>query len=233
MTEQLMPQNNHFDAAALLTIKERVSTFQKLDLAYIAAGGAVVTAFKLSSSDVIEITAQFWIVVVAVLVLLVYDTILEKVVFLDWIASQQQSDKRLSSKALVKAISVQPLIHLTFICCLMTFGVGYAQGSNNSMRIFKGEAAIQDAVENFLVKEKRLPLSIAELESKYPNTKEYVDLIGLSEIRIEHSTDALEKYHLTFPGRDRKIDTSDDEMITATNDLTKIYDEIRSRKKTD
>lgn len=59
---------------------------QKLDLAYIAAGGAIVTMFKLNSSDIIEVTAQYWSVAILVLCLLAYDTFLEKRIFLDWIA---------------------------------------------------------------------------------------------------------------------------------------------------
>ena len=233
MTKQLITQQNQLDATALLIIKERVSAFQKLDLTYIAAGGAIVTAFKLSSNDLIEITAQLWIVVVAVLILLTYDTILEKVIFSDWIASQQQRKKRLAHKTLIRAISAQPWMHLAFICGLMIFGLGYAQGSSGAMRIFKGEAAIQSVIESFLLKEKRLPVSLEELEIKFPYIKEHIDLVGRSEIRIEGSTNAAEKYRLTFPGNDRKIDTPDDQVITHGINLTKIYEEMRLGKKGD
>jgi len=233
MTKQVAPQQNHFDGDALLTIRESVRAFQKLDLAYIAAGGAIVTAFKLGSTDIIEMTAQLWIAVLAILVLLAYDTILEKVIFLDWIASQQQSGKRLSSKIVIGAISAQPIIHLAFISILVTGGLGYALGSNSRIQIYKGEAAIQVAVEHFLIKEKRLPSSIEELESKSPYTTKYFELIGRSEIRIESSTDAVEKYRITFPGRDGKIGTPDDETVTAAINLTKMYEEMRSSKKGD
>lgn len=233
MTKQVAPQRNHFDGGALLTIRERMGAFQKLDLAYIAAGGAIVTAFKLSSSDIIEMTAQLWVAVLAILVLLAYDTILEKVIFLDWIASQQKNSKRLSSKMIVGAISAQPIIHLVFISALVIGGLGYALGSNNRMQIYKGEAAIQVAVENFLIKENRLPSSIEELESKSPYTTKYFELIGRSEIRIESSTETVEKYRITFPGSDGKIGTPDDETVTAAIDLTKMYEEMRSSKKGD
>jgi hypothetical protein len=233
MTKQVAPQQDHFDGDALLTIRESVRAFQKLDLAYIAAGGAIVTAFKLGSSDIIEMAAQLWIAVLAILVLLAYDTILEKVIFLDWIASQQQSGKRLSSKIIIRAISAQPIIHLVFISTLVTGGLGYALGSNSMMQIYKGEAAIQVAVEHFLRKEKRLPSSFEELESKSPYTTQYFELIGRSEIRIESSTDAVEKYRITFPGYDGKIGTPDDETVTDAINLTKMYESIRSSKKGD
>ncbi|MCQ3031401.1 hypothetical protein NLO88_12095 [Pseudomonas syringae] len=231
--KQAAPLQNHFDDRALLTIRENVEAFKKLDLAYIAAGGAIVTAFKLSSTDIIEMTAQLWIAVLAILALLAYDTVLERVLFLDWIASQQQSGKRLSSKVIIGAISAQPIIHLMFISALVTFGLGYAVGSNSMMQIYKSEASIQVAVELFLIKEKRLPSGIEELESKYPYTTKYFELIGRSEIRLESSADTVEKYRLTFPGSDGKIGTSDDETVTAAINLRKMYENMRSSKKED
>ncbi|MDR7104518.1 hypothetical protein ACVK1X_003859 [Pseudomonas sp. PvR086] len=233
MTDQTVAPQNHFNASALLTIRESARTYQKLDLAYIAAGGAIVTAFKLSSSDIIEMTAQLWLAVVAIVVLLAYDTLLEKVIFLDWIASQQQSGKRLSSKIIISAISAQPMIHLIFIIVLVTGSLGYALGSHSAMQIYKGEAAIQVAVEHFRIKEKRLPNSIEELENKSPYTSQYFDLIGRSEIRIESTTDTVDKYRITFPGRDGKIGTPDDETVTAAIDLTKMYEKMRASKKED
>ena len=229
MIEQVTPQQNDFDGEALLTIRESVRAFQKLDLAYIAAGGAIVTAFKLSSSDIIEMTAQLWLAVLAILFLLAYDTILEKFIFLDWIAFQRKSGKRLSSKVIINAISAQPIFHLVFISTMVLYGLGYVQGSNSVMQIHKGEATIQAAVEHFLAKEKRLPSSIEELENQFPHTTEHFELIGRSEVKIESSSDALEKYRITFPGNDGKIGTPDDQIVTAAINLTRIYEQLRSK----
>ncbi|WP_099431183.1 hypothetical protein [Pseudomonas mosselii] len=230
MIEQVAPQDNNFDGEALLTIRESVRAFQKLDLAYIAAGGAIVTAFKLSSSDIIEMTSQLWMAVLALIFLLTYDTMLDRLIFLDWIAFQRKSSKRLSSRMVTNAISVQPIFHMVFITAMVLYGLGYAQGSNSVMQIHKGEAIIQAAVENFLAKEKRLPSSIEELEIKSPHTTKYFELIGRSEIKIESSSDALDKYRITFPGQDGKIGTPDDKIVTAAINLTEIYERIRSEK---
>lgn len=138
---------------------------------------------------------------------------------------------RLSSRTITFAVSAQPIFHLIFISTMVSFGVGYAQGSYRVTSMYKAEAQIQVAVESFILKENRLPNTIEEVEKKSPYISRSLDIIKRSEIRIESAKDSKDKYQIIFPGQDEKIDTSDDQSVTARFDLSDFYDQVRSDRK--
>jgi hypothetical protein len=73
----------YFEADVLKLLRQEARMYQKLDLAYLAAGGAIVSALKLNGYALLEFTAQIWFVLVAFFALLFADTKIKEFVFVE------------------------------------------------------------------------------------------------------------------------------------------------------
>jgi hypothetical protein len=212
----------HFDAETLKELRENARLYQKLDLAYLAAGGAIVTALKLNNDALLEFSAQQWVVVIAFIILLSADTFIEQFVFSEWIAAKTNASKRRTTRVVKGVIGIQPVLHLIFISGVIASALGFAMGSTSFRDTVRARANIQDATEIFLSTRNRLPNSVEELMASTPNVAHWYDMLQHQPIRLE--PDPKEQYRIVFSGLDRTFGTNDDEVVTSLVKLRKFLD---------
>jgi hypothetical protein len=212
----------NFDADTLKELRENARVYQKLDLAYLAAGGAIVTALKLHNNALFEFGARLWIVVVAFLILFAADTFIEQFVFGEWIAAKINAKKRHTMRSVVGALGVQPFLHLIFVSGVIAGVLGYSMGVTSVQDERRAQAGIQDATESFIVIKRRPPASIEELIAVFPFTSHFYDILKHQPIHFE--TDNKDKYRIIFAGEDAVIGTTDDKVVTSAFKLRMIDD---------
>jgi hypothetical protein len=200
----------HFDAETLKELRENARLYQKLDLAYLAAGGAIVTALKLNNDALLEFSAQQWVVVIAFIILLSADT------------AKTNASKRRTTRVVKGVIGIQPVLHLIFISGVIASALGFAMGSTSFRDTVRARANIQDATEIFLSTRNRLPNSVEELMASTPNVAHWYDMLQHQPIRFE--PDPKEQYRIVFSGLDRTFGTNDDEVVTSLVKLRKFLD---------
>lgn len=217
------PTVEYFDADTLKELRDNARVYQKLDLTYFAAGGAIVTALKLQDDALLEFGARQWVVVVAFLILLAADTFIEQFVFSEWLAAKTNATKRRAIRLVKGVIGLQPLLHLIFIGCVISGALGFARGATDFRDIIRARAAIQDATEVFLSEKKRLPNSIEELVASSPRASRWYGTLEHQPIRFE--PDPKDRYRIVFSGRDKVFGTEDDDVVTSLVKLTKLLND--------
>lgn len=222
------PDVEYFDADTLKELRENARVYQRLDLAYLVAGSAIVTALKLNNNALLEFAAQLWAVVIAFLIFFAVDTYVEQFVFSDWIAAKISSKKRRSIRFIKRALGIQPAFHLMFICLVISGALGFSIGVARFRDEFRALAGIQDATELFIATKQRPPASIAELIAETPVTSHWHDVLKRQPIRFE--ADSKEIYRIFFAGKDGMFGTPDDEIVTSVVKLRKILSGIDAKE---
>lgn len=75
------------DADVLKDLRERTRSFIKLDLGYLAAGWAIITALKIGRSELVEFAAQVSGVAFALVLIISIDVYIDSMVFNDWLVA--------------------------------------------------------------------------------------------------------------------------------------------------
>lgn len=222
------PSADYFDADTLKELRDTARVYQKLDLTYLAAGGAIVTALKLHDDALLEFGARQWVVVITFLLLLAADTFIEQFVFSEWLAAKTNATKRHAIQFVKGVISLQPFLHLIFISGVISGTLGFAKGATDFRDIIRARAGIQDATEVFLSERKRLPNSIDELINSSPRLFRLYDALKHQPIRFE--PDSKNQYRIVFSGEDKVFGTEDDDVVTSLVKLTKLLDDSEAKE---
>lgn len=216
----------NFDADTLKELRENARVYQKLDLAYLAAGGAIVTALKLNNDALLDFAAQLWAVVISFLILLAVDTFIEQFIFAEWIAAKTNAKKRRKIRSIVIALDAQPFLHLLFVSGVIAGVLGYSLGVTSVHDEFSARAWIQDETESFIAIKHRPPASIEELIAVFPYTSHRYNILKHEPIHFE--TDKKSKYRITFAGEDGLIGTADDVVVTSALKLRRVIDDVKA-----
>lgn len=222
------PTPEHFDSETLSSLRESARIYQKLDLAYLAAAGTIITALKVSNDTIIEISAGLTYGVFAFLIILAIDTYTEQTIYNDWIESRKNSNIRQSTKTIQRLLAMQPKCHLIFLSCLMTYYIGMANGITDSKKQMSNRATIQNSASIFFYNNSRPPKNIEELKSAHPEIKAIHEALGLEPIVILPNKDT--KYKMVFSGSDKKFDTSDDIRTDGNLTIQDIIDAIKKNE---
>lgn len=213
----------HFDSETLSSLRESARLYQKLDLAYLAAAGTIITALKVSNDTIIEISAGFSYGAFAFVILLAIDTHTEQTIHKDWIESRKNSNTRQSTKTIQRLLAAQPKCHFLFLSCIIMFYMGFANGITDFKKTMSTRATIQTYTSIFFYNHSRPPKNIDELISIHPEVKALHQSIGLEPVVF--SSDKDTKYKMVFSGKDKKLDTPDDVITNGNLTIQSILDE--------
>lgn len=205
-----------FDADVLKEIRDHVRTFVKLDLAYLAAFGVVITALKIGRNELIDITAFLWPMIVVPYVLVCFvDIGLDTVLFKIWLKSRISNKKVEFSKIIQRLLDLQPVFHTIFFCGLIFIGVSIAKIKHEIFSDMDARASIQESVESYILTKGSAPKSIDELKNADKYLEKALNKLGSEGVKIEVVPGL--KYQILFGGYDKKFGTEDD--IIANNNL--------------
>lgn len=204
-----MTISKSFDADVLKEIRDHVRTFIKLDLAYLAAFGVIVTALKIGRNELVDLTAFFWPMVIIPYVFVCFiDVSLDTTLFKIWLKTRISNNKVELPKIIHKALDLQPIFHTIFFCGLIFIGVSIARIKHEIFSNMYTRASVQESVESYIAKKGSAPKSIDELKNTDKYLKEMLNKLGSEGVRIE-AVPGL-KYQLVFAGFDKKFGTIDD-----------------------
>lgn len=228
-----MPKNTQatdtpFDADTLKELRESARVYQKLDLAYVAAGGTIITALKISNGQLFEIAAQLWVLVYALVALLAIDTYVEQLIFADWIAEKSQATRRKSKKTINNLLHAQPMLHFLFISVTVVGVVGYSQGVTDQRNEYRALAVIQEATASYISEKHKAPDSIETLIAAQPIVEYWLNKMEGKKFRFE--ADDKEGYRITYAGRDEVFGTKDDEIITPKLRLQQVVGNLEAKE---
>jgi hypothetical protein len=216
-------------ADSLKDLRENARRYLRLDLGYLAAAGAIVTALKFGRSEIIEVAAGVWFIGFAYILLILVDTSIEVLLLKEWIHTQIGSAKRMSAEKVMKALGWQPALHALFLSSIVVWGIGFSMGSTDALNAFRARVAIQDELDIFIAKVGRVPNSIEELRNGNDRIDSALRKLGEEPIWIEKGIG--NKYKLIFSGDDRRFGTRDDEVVTPELPLREILKSRESRNK--
>lgn len=219
-----METTTYFDAEILKELREYTRTFLKLDLAYLVAGGAIVTALKISRGELIEFGASLRFVAAALLILGLIDVSIDSLVFNDWLSARTGIGRRTSGKLLARLFDVQPWFHFVFIAGLTAYAFGFASGAHDARTRIEGRVLFQEQVEQYVQKNGLAPKSLKEMDTVSPIAKVILSKLDGEGVRVEST--GPKTYKITFAGDDKTFETADD--VTATQDfiLRKAFDSL-------
>jgi hypothetical protein len=203
-------------------LRDQARTYFTLDLTYIAAIGAGITAFKLERPAIFEYIASGAGIAQALFVLIIFDAMLGS-----WLTEQWVDAKRGRlgyGHSLVARIlaAAQPIVHACFVVFTLTTVVSRTEGFYRELWIERAEADLQEKVEQFRVINKHYPTSIDELEPQKP----YLASV-LSQLKGEHfeyHKVGDNDYQLTFKRAERGA--GDDHVATHEFQLRPIVDAV-------
>jgi hypothetical protein len=218
-----------FDADLLRELREHTRSFIKLDLAYLAAGGAIVTALKLGRSELLEFGANAYLIAFALSVVITMDVIIESMVFQHWLAARSGSTKRPSVKAMQVLLDLQPKVHWVFVVGLILGATGFALGVEDVRKQIESRATLQESVDLFMIEKGRPPADITELRKYSSRAERAAAQLGGEAIIIEPRN--TNGYKLTFAGDDHALGTEDDMVVTEDFSLRRVYERMRKPDK--
>ncbi|MGE4501041.1 MAG: hypothetical protein AB7C96_11890 [Hydrogenovibrio sp.] len=203
-----------FDADVLEQLRVRAQAYKKLNFAYAAAGGAIITALNLSENEFFEFTASIWFIATAFILLLVVDTEIEDFLLNDWIAAKEKAEKRYAKSTVKTVLGTQRLLHLLFISSIVLGTVSYSHGILDGQQYvfekFNARANIQQVTDKYLLAEEHIPESIEELKSFDPSIERSISKLDGEPIKIESENF---QYKIIFSGEDKIFDTDDDIIL--------------------
>lgn len=217
----------YFSAEVLRELLDRAKRYKKLSLTYLISLGAIITALQLSVYTLIEITANFWFVILASALLLIVDSVIEEVILNDWIATKENKPLQYKSAVWLNICKFQSLLHLSFIIFILAIIIGFSRGYSAADEEYRLRASIQDAVEIFISNNGYPPSSIYELFDYQPDVAQTYSLLKGEPIRFETMNN--NDYRIIFAGRDKKLDTPDDYVATPELKLRDIIREFDMR----
>lgn len=224
-TDPALPNTDHFDSETLLTLRESSRVYQKLDLAYLTAAGAIVTALKLSNDAIIEISAGLTWGALVFIILLAFDTQTEQMIHKDWIESKKNSNNRTKAKYIQGFLSLQPLLHVAFIGGALMYYFGVASGISSFQKSMEARATIQTLTSLFFYKNSRAPESIEELIAFDPHAGHLYAKIDREPVSFTTEKDTM--YKIIFSGPDKIFGTADDLTVDGSFQIWKFLDKAK------
>lgn len=218
-----------FDVETLKELREHTRLFLKLDLAYLVAGGAIVTALKIGRGELIEFGAALEFVVFAFVALGLIDTIIDSLVFNDWLSARTSEGKRQPTRLIRILLGIQPTLHLFFVAGLLIWFVGFAKGAQDSITRIEGRVMFQEEVELYLKETGSPPRSLEELKAANRRINGVLAKLDGESVTVEAT--GPESYRITFGGWDKTVGTQDDEVVTQEFLLRKAFEHLTDSRK--
>jgi hypothetical protein len=153
--------NSYLDTDVLKDLRDHTRSFLKLDFAYLATAGAIITTLKIARSELVDFGANLKLVVFILLAIALFDVLVNSLIFRDWFAARSGVGKRYSVKLLFGLLNTQPFIHLVFVGGLLSFATGFSSGYYDARERIKGRVLFQEQVELYMLKNGSPPNSIA------------------------------------------------------------------------
>jgi len=100
--------------------------FIKLDMAYLAAAGAIATVLKIDRYDLIDFVAAMRGSAYLYIGLLAYDVVASSLLSREWAAAKREAGKRMPRILVLGLHTVQPFRHFLFFAALTTYWVAYS-----------------------------------------------------------------------------------------------------------
>lgn len=210
------------DGEVLKDLRDHTRAFLKLDLAYLAAGGAIITALKFGQNQLIEFGANVAMIVFALVFIGAVDTVIHTLVFNDWLSARTGSGKRQSSRLLRFLLDAQIFVHFIFVSSLVVVAVGFASGSQSVLTQLEARVMLQEEVELFIAQKGSPPKSMRELKATRSNLISIIEKLDGEEVRIEPT--GPKSYKLTFAGWDKTLGTADDVIATQAVLLREVFE---------
>ena len=217
-----------FDVEVLKELREHTRLFLKLDLAYLVAGGTIVTALKISRGELIEFGAALGFVVFAFVAIGVFDTTIDSLVFKDWLSARTGDGKRQPTGRIRVLLDIQPSIHLLFIAALLMYSVGFATGAQGSITRIEGRVMLQEEVEFHLKETGTSPRSLEELQAANRRINGILAKLDGEPVIIE--ANGPKSYRIIFGGWDKTIGTQDDEVVTQEYLIREAFERLFGSK---
>ena len=217
------------DTETLKELREQTRLFLKLDLAYLAAGGAILTALKVGRSELLELGAHLLVVVSVLGVVSLVDVVIDSLVFSDWFSARTEITKRRSPRLIGVLMGAQPFFHFCFVATLLSFAVGYSSGVTHARAQIEGRVMVQEAVEAFMRRTGAPPKSFQELQNSERGMTAILLRLDGEGVKVEAT--GPKSYRITFAGWDKTFGTDDDEVVTQELSLRKVFDSLSSESK--
>ncbi len=226
-------EEKYLASEQLVSFRDDARIFLKLDLLYLASGGAVIAALKFNRYELPSLLGDFSLmgVIVAFLLLCFFDARSAEGFQNEWIAVTIGSGKRQHANKLVWWARHQTAFHFLFIAVVVTGAVAFAHGMTYQRENFAAKARIQKYVTFFIGRHGRPPNDIEELRTAYPIIKTSVDTLGSETVVLVHLGGT--KYKLIFAGRDKQIGTDDDEEASDEIDFNEAYERLTCQERDD
>ena len=206
----------------LKELADRARSYFKLDLTYVGAAVALITALKIERPLVFETIGNAAQVAHWLFVLMVFDTFAGV-----WISDEWTDVKRGRAPSGVRSTialwlsRLQPIAHCFFIIMVLTTVVGRSEGRVYGLSVYRAEATLQNDIESFAVTHKRYPSSISDLQQDDPTVSDV--LSKLEEEPFSYETVGDHDYRLTFK---RGKWHYKDEVATHELQLQQIIEEL-------
>lgn len=214
----------------LKDLREHTRVFLKLDLTYLAAGGAIITALKISRSELVNFSSDFVSIAFAIAFVATFDTVIFSMVFDDWLCARIGTGKRKSGNIIRLLLSIQPYLHLLFVSGLLLGAVNYAIGYHSGLKRIEGRVMLQEEVEGYMQRMESPPKSLNELKASTPRIDGVLKKLNGEDVIIEAT--GAKSYKLTFAGWDKVFGTQDDEFVTQDLSLRKVFESMTGDAKT-
>ena len=221
-------QYRTLDVELLSELREHTRTFAKLDLAYLAAAFAFVTALRLGSSDTLSLLGNSSLQVTIFIAVGLVDAIAYSIVFDDWLAARIGVGRRISRRLIVWLTRSQPLLHTLFILSVVAYIHGYSRGYSSSKMQHKAMVILQDLYEAQMLESGSPPITFEKIKTSHAYNTLVQPYLDIDSAKIEVTGPS--KYKITFPGMDGISGTSDDDVITQDVKLRNIFDAIHEQK---
>ena len=208
--------------AVMQRLDERARGFIKLDLAYVAAVGAVFTALQFGQDDVIWFWARIHVPVMILIAIGVFDLIVEMMVFDCWVDINQGVPARLPDGFLRFLTGCQPVIHMLFVGGVLTAVTSFSHGAQDARNRREGMAKLQEEIEEHMAEKGEPPNSFKDVAIAPYANREILEL--LQEERAVYRR-VGQGYELRFRGKDGEFETEDDFLVTNSLRLRKIFPE--------
>lgn len=188
----------HLNEASLVELKTSSFNFLKVDLAYLAAAGTVAGALKIDRREIYDVLGADAVVtfVHAFLIIAAIDLLVHFWIMGDVIAINQRWTRAPGRLLAMLSIHIQPLAHLIFVAVVISGPIAYSQGVNEARSEFHNYSIVQKAVENYLRTEKKVPLTIEDVENKFPELRQ--TRAAMPNVNITIRPDDKVKYELMF-----------------------------------
>jgi hypothetical protein len=180
----------------LKEMADRARTYFKLDLTYVAAMLAIATTLKLERPSLFEAIGNAARYGMALCVLILADTFIATRLFDAWVDARRGASELVWPRYMRALSWVQPFAHGIFVVFVLLTVFSRSEGWVTGLDVYRTEAELQQAIEEFAIHEKRYPASLHELEQHDLSTPAM--LARLSSEQLSYETAGDHDYKLTF-----------------------------------